>query len=157
MQLYDCESGVFNAPFLVAASSLGGEVQKKVCNFRKGRGDDEWMQSLFTPFTLELSRKLLNFYGVVIEDRRISDAVVEGKKISHEEVGDKSPYYNITPRVTRSKSKIVKPSAESADVTVEQGKEEKAAGEAAMASGSGLVDSSIATQINKVLSQQMLL
>ena len=166
VQLYDVYSGAFDAPFVVAASSPGGEVNKKVSNFGKSRGDDEWTQVFFTPFTLHTSKKLLTFYGVAIEDKRITDVVVEDKKISHEDVDDETPYYITppSPRVTRSmisKSKInpekkaskeitgtVETSAESADVTVEQGTEEKAAGETIMAIGSDLINSSITTQIS---------
>ena len=155
VQLHDVQSGVFEATFVVAALSPGGEVNKKVSEFGKSRGDNDWMQVFFTPFNLEASRKLLTFYGVAIEDKRISDMVIEGKKIKHEEVSE-SPYYITpqSPRVTRSmKKKVLKrirveTNAESVDFAVEQGKNEEVTGEAAVAVGGGLIDSLNTTQMS---------
>ena len=87
--------------------------------------DGHWTELFFTPFTLEMSRKLLNFYDVEIEDKRCVVAEVSPKK-----VGDKDICY-ITPSsamVTRNKKRSkTDTNSESADVTVEQGTEEREA------------------------------
>lgn len=104
VQLYDRESGCFySSQFVIAASSPGGEVHKKISAFGKSRGDGKWMQLFFAPFNLEWSRKLFEFCGIAVEDELVmGEAVCSEERESQSQAARASYFLSTPPSLSRT-------------------------------------------------------